>query len=263
LSGAHAASRDKQRHRLRPVVPSRLHDPRLRADRRSNSGSSPELSRDHEQHLSIQPPRVQVVDQGRHGLIVNWQTDERVAEHVAVDRVGIPVVGQLAGHFFTRRNGILHDHRHEAHATLHEAPRHQGPLAPWVPAVAVAQCVGFLRQIERLARPGAGQEVEGLLMKMVDGPHGAGLIDALSHAIKPGPQRHPVVKPAFHFPYQRQVLDLKRFGIRVSHHEEGMRLRPQVRAPEAERVDPFPTAIDPGDVIWQAAARFAAHAGDH
>ena len=128
-----------------------------------------EFSGDHQHHLAIgQAPLVQILDQAADRMIINRQANLGVLEDVTVDRVRVPVVGSGFQRRDTRFVGVLQDHGHEAATGFDQSSPQQATVSPAVTSVEVADMVGFLGKIKRLAGLVAGQKRQGLSVELVE-----------------------------------------------------------------------------------------------
>ena len=122
LPRPHAATSHQHGHGLRPVIPPRLHHTRLTAHRGVDSRSPSEFPRHNQQHTLVQAPRINVLHQRRHRLVVNRESHQRVVEQVTVHRMRIPVIRAVLQPRHTRLIGILHHHRHKTATRLNQPP---------------------------------------------------------------------------------------------------------------------------------------------
>ena len=137
-AGLQAATADEDRHGLRPVIAARLHDFRLRTNRRVDARGAAELARDDQHDFLVEAAVVEVVDQRGDRLIEHRQLHQQVREHVAVHGVRVPVVGDAERKLFAGAR-ILHRDGHEAGSRFGQSPGEECSLAVDVAAVTVAR----------------------------------------------------------------------------------------------------------------------------
>lgn len=102
------------------MVSARLHDAGLGSFDPFQTGRSTKLSGDHQEHSLVEAAVVEVFDQGGHRLIISREAPLGVFEDVAIDRVGIPVVGASGGDGFAGE-GVLPNHGHKGTARFDQA----------------------------------------------------------------------------------------------------------------------------------------------
>src|ERR1043165_9367365 len=98
---------------------------------------------------------------------------------------------------------------------------HQTLLTPLVPAIEVTNVVRLAAQIESLARARAGQKVQRLCLKIVDGPHGSRLIDSPIQTVEALFQADAVAQSlAMGLVFETDVRHCKVWVVRIAVHGE-------------------------------------------
>ena len=157
-----APAAHQQRDGAGPVVAARLRHARGRVLGVADPRRPAELAGDHDEHAAVEAARVDVLDQGAHGLVEVPAARLHRVEDVVVDRVVVPVADPAAERAVQAR-------RHEVHARLDQPPGQQAALAPGVAAVAVAEPRVFAVEVERPPCLRAGQQRVRLSLEGVEG----------------------------------------------------------------------------------------------
>ena len=130
-------------------------------------------------------------------LIINRQTNFQIIPDMAIDRMGIPVIGPLFQLGDPRLIRIFHHHGNEIHPRFDQTTSHQCTLPPTMPTITVANRVGFQRQIKGLFGSVAGQNVDRPLLITVHRIHEPRSINLPLDPVETPQQRHPITKPLF------------------------------------------------------------------
>ena len=183
-------------------------------------GRAAEFGDGHHQRLVQQPALVQVFDQGRKTDVEHRA--KHVLQPVGVLRVRVPqriVDGRVAR--IARPADV-----HQPHAGLDQPPGQQHALPPAVLAVALADFVRLVADLEGLARLARGQQAEGGLANVVEVAHGAAAFDFVQMPADLVEQRQPgfAVAAATCRWLHAQALDLVVVGRRIADEPVGIPL---------------------------------------
>ena len=162
LTARDSAPAEDQRDGAGPVVAARLRHPGARVLGVADPGCAAELAGHHDQDATVEAARIDVLDQGGHGLVEVAAARLHGVEDVVIHGVVVPVADPAA-------ERAVQAGRHQVHAGLDQPARQQAALAPGVAPVAVAEPGILAVQVERPARLGAREQGVRLLMEGVEG----------------------------------------------------------------------------------------------
>src|SRR5438128_1976947 len=131
LSSSDAASTEQERHGVRPVVSSRLHDTRRTVRRIRDARRSSEVAPHDYQNPPVESSLVNVLDQRRHRLIEVRGTGLHGLEYMVVGCVIVPAVGSSA-------NWPVQGCRNQINTSLDKPTSQQAALAPGIAAIAIS-----------------------------------------------------------------------------------------------------------------------------
>ena len=125
---------------------------------------SPELPGHHDEHAIGETAVVDILDEGRDGIVIRRGPEAEGLEDVVIDGVVVPDAGPAA----QRPAQFGGD---DVDPRLHQPPGHEQLLPPGIASVAVAGGVILAGQIEGMPRLTAGEELEGLRLEGVERLH--------------------------------------------------------------------------------------------
>ena len=189
LAVTHSAAGEQRKGHVRPMVPARV---------LVDFWGAPELTPDDHAHIPVHAPRMQVFDERGQALVQQRKLLARLPEVVAVP---VPTAER---------------DRYAAHPGLHQPTRHEEVIQQAVrtvilqireaAAIAVAQLLVLLVQVQGIGQPAGGQHRKGLLMEGIEALDHSAVVHIAAELIERGEQRAALTEPVGRDSVQHHVV---------------------------------------------------------